>query len=322
MKSRSMQSGYILVVTLIVLSLIMLIVAKLSQQSFVQRGYDATQIERMQAQELAFSGIQCAMSQLAFEAASPEKKETDPKLAFLKRMLPLFFTEQTFDLKESVDALDGHIGIRIIPEEGKFPINRWYDFSKKQFIDDATKKMAKKLFDQLAQKNKEGSVFEDVEHFLKNRGRKLDDPTELLEILVIAKIFDVPNRFADIADFFTVDTSAAWPNSWVLSESVRKFFGFKKIDRQERAAVKELTAGIKALPPDLKTLWSTYLIKLYGKELAAVPQELQTAFNSTLFFKNFTVISYGKVGQTHVYLTALLERVDDASFIIKRLYWN
>ena len=63
--STTASSGYILVLTLIILSIIVIMVTQLFNKGRVHLYYAKTMIEREQAKQLALGGIQLAMNQLA-----------------------------------------------------------------------------------------------------------------------------------------------------------------------------------------------------------------------------------------------------------------
>ena len=71
-KSNHAERGYILVLTLLLVSIIVVSISQLVQRVSVTYFFDKTIVQREQAKELALSGIQLAISQLALK---PEKKE-------------------------------------------------------------------------------------------------------------------------------------------------------------------------------------------------------------------------------------------------------
>lgn len=146
--SASEQSGFILVLTLMILSMIVVLVTQLFQNSTIHFYFDRTMIEREKAKALAKGGIELAISQLTIpkpeEKKSNEKSDAaatkdseekkDPNIELLKKILPALNRWQSFALKEDVDGLDGEIKLCITCEDGKIDINQWFDFNKKKFI--------------------------------------------------------------------------------------------------------------------------------------------------------------------------------------------
>ena len=91
--SNTTKPGYILVLTLIILSIGVLLVTQLSHRGMVHIHFDQTMIEREKAKSLALGGIQLAISQLsikATETAKNEKQEEkkDQKQELIKKIVP------------------------------------------------------------------------------------------------------------------------------------------------------------------------------------------------------------------------------------------
>lgn len=158
-KANGNSPGYILVLTLLILSIIIVLVTQLVQRATVHVSFDHTMIEREKAKELALSGIQIAMSQLAVQPKEKkEEKTVAPKTAgadakdagaqsakqspdeqnkqLLQAVLPALNQWQEYALKEDVDGIDGAIKICIMSEDGKININELYDFAQSRFVDE------------------------------------------------------------------------------------------------------------------------------------------------------------------------------------------
>lgn len=155
MNKQSVQSGYIMVLTLTLISLASLILAILFQRSTIFSPFAKLSVDRQHARTLAQSGIGIAISQLAQKKEPPEEKtdvevtkkekkgESDTKKLF-EELLPVLNQWQEFHLTQEADQIDGVIKICIMSEEGKININEIFDFENKQ-IKGAPKKESKEI---------------------------------------------------------------------------------------------------------------------------------------------------------------------------------
>jgi len=262
------QSGFILVLTLMILSMIVMLVTQLFQNSTIHFYFDRTMIEREKATALAKGGIELAISQLTLpksdETKSNEKTQTppkdaeekkDPNIELLKKVLPILNRWQSFTLKEDIDGLDGEIKLCITCEDGKIDINQWFDFNKKKFIgEDAKdhslkgeasidgKKIFKVLFNSIKKSASGKDLFELFEKFLKQRQYKLNEVTELLTIKEFREAFkealfyEPPalkgtkkeQRPVYLMDIFTIWSGAKTVNPWLLSDSICAIVGLMR----------------------------------------------------------------------------------------------
>ncbi len=208
---QTKQPGFTLVITLMVIALIVAIVTVMAHKSSVHVHYMKTMNNREKAKNLAWSGVQIAMSQLAnlekesekkgitttgskpTAAASEDKKQPQKKdpievqKRFLIKILPHLNTWQTFKLTPKNDGVRGQISICVGCEDGKIDINQFFDFATKKFINEGqSKDDAKKLLQELFTKIKDvqggESLFNVFEKFLKERQNRLHEPSELLAI--------------------------------------------------------------------------------------------------------------------------------------------
>jgi hypothetical protein len=208
MMQHTKQQGYVMVLALMVIAVMVALVTMMAQKSSVHMHYMKTMINREKAKNLAWSGVQIAMSQLANAEKNKDKKETvaletregqskqqqqqkkDPfeeQRRFLSNMLPVLTTWQNFKLTQQQDGVRGQISICIGCEDGKIDLNQFFDFAHKKFSNEgAGKDDAKKLFQELFTKLKDvqggESLFGAFEKFLKDRQNKLHDPSELCAI--------------------------------------------------------------------------------------------------------------------------------------------
>lgn len=170
MNTSTKRNGYIMIVTLLVVSLALVLVAYMINRSTVYLPLTRTVIDREKAKELAFAGLQMAMSQLAYAdvvekeekeekqetkkpaqvpqqqaqhgqaqgAQQPEPPKESPGAAagkqFLKTILPVMNNWQTFKFDLLKDGIDEEINVCLMSESGKININELYNFQKHTFI--------------------------------------------------------------------------------------------------------------------------------------------------------------------------------------------
>jgi hypothetical protein len=199
----SKHPGYILLLTLMILSISTIIVTQIFVQARLYNSFIPLMIEKEKARQVALSGVAIAIAQLSlhdahFEKTSSlakdlqEKKEAknaateslEHAKSLLKIILSVQQRWQTFVLKHEVDGIDAQVSICITCEDGKLNINHLYDFEKHEL-----KKIAlaspEELFKQLGDASKpftgNRNMFESIQEFLKKRRDPLVDVTQLLQ---------------------------------------------------------------------------------------------------------------------------------------------
>lgn len=144
---KNSKPGYILVLTLMILSILVIVVTGVFYNSIAQVAFTKTIIDREKAKVLALSGIQLAVSKLVIPEEKKEKtdvskndKEKKPQESnekkLLKRLLPYLNKFQTVNLKEDLDGVDGQIKISISCEDGKININKLFNFKTHRFLNE------------------------------------------------------------------------------------------------------------------------------------------------------------------------------------------
>lgn len=336
------QQGYILIVVLMILSLAMMLVTQLYRQGFVQSKFDKLMIEREQARLLAFSGIECARSELMYQPQEKDEKKPataadgkqaapkkDPNAAF-KRMLPLLNRWQTFALKKETDGLNGSIKICVMSEAGKIPLNVWFDFKQRKFLNEGkdgdTKVYLQQIFTKLKTDGGQKDLFAPFEKYLKNKDTFLQDITQLLTIKEFRELFwntqfyepptanDSAKRPVYLMDLFTLWGSSAQMSAWSLSDSVLSVLGLQRVqlnDVEKRSKlITTFFSKKESAPTALKDLWDAFFKDLYNKDFSGLPtgsdKILKTEFDS----KVVSVLSYGTVGKVTYKLYGILQQVE------------
>ncbi len=183
----SKKRGYVLVLTMMVLTIIALLVTQLFHKGSVHISFDQVMIDRQKAKTLALGGIQLAVSQLSvLKTATGEKpdqkKEKDPAAELLKKVVPTLNRWQRFELKDAVDGIDGVVQIAISSEQGKIDINQFFDFEKKKFKNEGAasgdaKKLFQDIFGSMKKFTRDKELFGVFEKYLIQLQYRLDDVT-------------------------------------------------------------------------------------------------------------------------------------------------
>jgi hypothetical protein len=319
------KSGFILPVTLILIALFVFSITYLTTKNMVFSSFSKTMVDREKARQLAYSGIQLAISQL-MSALESEKKEAatatpakQPAPAesnskkFIKTMLPLFNTVQEFKLRKSTDGIDGAISFIIGSDDGKINLNSIYDFSQHKFVGEGQnqgdmKKIMQEFFAQLKDKTGNADLFAELEKFLKKRDYPLNDVTELLTIKAFEQFRDTifydpyeKKQILYLTDLFTL-FSAPGIDPWLLSSSMQLALGLKKptLNMDELLKLfKESITPDKDGPALFKTLYNADFAKI-SKLIGPL---IRTQFDASFFW----VISSGTVNKANVRFFAILE---------------
>lgn len=197
------QPGYILLLTIMILSISTIVVTQIFFQARLYNSFIPLMIEKEKARQLAFSGVSIAIAQLSlhdthFEKTTSLAKDLEEKKnqknaaaeaaehakSLLKIILSVQQRWQTFVLKHEVDGIDAQLSICITCEDGKLNINHLYDFEKHEL-----KKIAlaspEELFKYLGDASKpltgNKNMFEPLQEFLKKQKDPLVDVTQLLQ---------------------------------------------------------------------------------------------------------------------------------------------
>jgi hypothetical protein len=198
------QPGYILLLTIMILSLSTIVVTQIFFQARLYNSFIPLMVEKEKARQLALSGVSIAIAQLSLHDArfekqkdqklgKPEEKKDQKNTAeesvdhaknLLRTVLSVQGRWQTFVLKHDVDGIDAQLNVCITCEDGKLNVNSLYDFEKHEF-----KKIAQaspeELFKQLGEASKpltaNKNMFEPIQDFLKKQEAPLVDVTQLLQ---------------------------------------------------------------------------------------------------------------------------------------------
>jgi len=271
---KQQRDGFILVLTLLILSIAVLLVNQLYVVGTTSVFFDRAMIDREKAKTLALGAVRLAENQLAIVKKEketskekqtkevPEKDKYKQEQKFLERILPALNRWQTVELKEKLDGIAGTIKLCISCEDGKLNINQLYDFEKKKFIplaqlqqqDAKTDKKTdttemQTLFASIAKLTGVKELFAPFEKFLKERHYRLNDTTELLKRSEFQQAFSstifyeppekqerqtTQKRAIYLMDLFTIFSGTAKLEPWLLSDSVAAVLGFTRAQADDK----------------------------------------------------------------------------------------
>jgi hypothetical protein len=356
---KTSNNGYILVLTLMMLSILIIIVTSMFYNETAHTALTRTMIEREKAKMLALGGVQLAISKLI----TPQKKEKEPKevkeknqkekkdkkendqqnkkqINLLKKVLPSLNRWQTIKLNDDIDDINGQIKFCISCEEGKININEIYNYSTHKFKEDVdTKfdinKILEEFSSRIRQITGDKDIIKGLQQFLSRRKYPLNETTELLEIQEFSyfnnHVFYEPQKSNEakrpiyLTDIFTIWTDSSKLQPWMLSDSILAILGLKRSevgDVNQRQKMLEQSLKAFKQTSDWKADWDKILKPLYGKDFESLIKGIENLFSNQFDPKTFSVLSYGTVGEITQRVFAILEIESDSTRAkLKKLYW-
>lgn len=280
-------------------------------------------------------------------APAPEKKESKQEETLFSYIMPRMNVWQVFPLKRAVEGMQGEIGICLMSEEGKLDLNELYDFSKGELVDSSLSGVIDLVFRGLEKSIDRTDLRKAFEEKIKERKRKWDDVSELLTIKGFEgfqdKLFyQAPEKNAAskeakqqplyLTDVFTIWSGKKTVQPWLFSEGLRNLMDLGSAQSMAMEEKKKIISEIVKTIPDALTWpdgWNKYLKLWYRKEFAALPKGMDKLLDTKFEPAIFSVICYGKVGNTTQKAFAILERTktpdekDKAQLNVrlKKLYW-
>lgn len=332
-RSRN-KSGFILPLTISILGLAIALVTYMVNNGRAFTPVTKMMIEREQARMLARSGIEIAMSQLSMpdkkedqgakKDAVLEKKDVKQEESLFSYIMPRMNVWQLFPLKQSIEGLQGEIGICVMSENGKLDLNTLYDMSKGELADSANSGIIDGLFKGLEKSIDRTELRKAFEEKIKERKRKWDDVSELLTIKGFDafqdRLFYEPpvkdgskekKQTLYLTDVFTLWSGKKTVQPWVFSEGVRNLLDLPSAESMAIEEKKKIIAEIvKTMPESLAWPdgWNKYLKLWYKKDFAALPKGVDSMLDTKFEPTVFSVVCYGKVGKTIQKAFAILER--------------
>ncbi len=329
------KNGSIIIFALMMLSLIAIVTEQLIRSTIIGSSFVKTMIDREHAEMLALGGINIAIAQLnqgiladqkkektdEKQSTSGEKDELAPMQKFILHLVSNLNRWQVFNFDSMIDGVDGEVGICLSSEHGKINLNRAFDFKKQEF-----KKEYEILLKTLEIPGKIplGEFHTRLVEFLKKRGKKMYDPSEIMSVAGFENL-DIfyhppqrpqkkhatePNKDLYLCDIFTLWTEDATLDPIVFSDALCAIFGMRRPRSDDAYRMKEefktfATSFKKDLGSDWDGNWKI-LQPIYGekpKALAPLKDVFAKNFNS----KVYSVLSYGKVNKVEQRVLAIVK---------------
>lgn len=348
MNQKRNESGYIMIMALLLVSMITMIVVVIFNKTMIAVPFTQIMIEDQKARILSKAGIALFNAQLCkpFVKKKPDatkqqnQKESgeqpaDPDKYFLEQLLPVLNKWQSIFLKQDIDGIDAEISFYISCQDGKINLNKMFDFEKQEFIGEKQKEGNYKLFleelcKRLEKHLKTKDLFSSLEKFLKKQKVPLEDITQLLEIKEWApwknRVFyeKKAERLKSLTeqsdqkekaplyltDIFTVATNHATIEPWVFSAGLMQLLGLVKPLDEKDAKKGSFKENLKSFKKRVtwKTEWNNILKPIYQKELQSLPEHIDSLLSSTFSPTTFMVLCQAKVGRAIACSCAIVER--------------
>ncbi len=330
------------------LSMIIIVTEQLIRSTLIGSVFTKTMIDREQAEMLALGGINIAIAQLnrgfvaehkeakadkpSQEGLPGEQKIIDSDKGELTSMQEFIFNLvshlnrwQIFNLNEAIDGVSGEIGICLSSEHGKINLNEAFDFKKQEFKKEY-EALLKTL--EIPGKIQLGEFHSRLVEFLKKRGKKIYDPSEIMNVEGFENL-DVfyhppqrplknklaePNKDLYLCDIFTLWTEDATLDPLVFSDALCAIFGIRRPLADDHQRMKEEFKKLAvSFKKDFGTDWEgnwKFLQPIYG-EKPKVFGQLKDIFAKSFNSKVYSVISYGKINKIEQRLLAIIKSVDE-----------
>ncbi len=339
------RKGYIILLTLLVISAITVLLTSVVQQSFSYQAGVRLADDKARARILALSSLELAMSQLSTVVPKEEKKEgkkdeeeqtkdmLEPVQKWLLKVLPSINHWQTIEITEP--GLEGTIKMYLACEEGKFNLAAFEEEGKKKDESEENKEEPQEdkkkqpekpklkeqkeepeqgplaALDDLFKKIHDVSMKEAFKLFLSEHKRLPEDATELLRVSYFSKLKD--RLFTPLKQehrgLYIMDLFTVRPKG---SETVNPWLltASAKTLLGIRESVGALDEEfVKKIKPNMnwEKEWDEVLAPRYGKNFAAFDPAIQKVFASAFEAKAFSVVSYCTIGSVTQKIYAVLE---------------
>lgn len=334
------SSGYILILTLLLLSTSFILISSILQKTFAYLSQSQIEIDREHARQMALSGIQLVLSKISL--VIPEKKEnkdevkkdmpnsehpekTDdkketPEQKWLISILPILNSWQNVTLNYDSAGIDATISYFLSSQQGKFNLIA---------IDKDLSELVKKAI--------KVDIISTLEECKKQLGRPIQDPTEMIKASSFTplknKLFTVPsvnkeNIDISATDLFYIEdgNDLKLLNPWLLSSSTSKALGM--VPKFTPAIIKDIVSKFK---PDMnwQSEWDNTLAKIYNKKFATIDPKIKKILSSKFIADSFFVVCYATVNSVTQKAAALLKldktvqgfAPESKIYKIAQLYW-
>lgn len=326
------SSGYILILTLLLLSTSFILISSILQKTFAYISQSRIEVDREYAEQLALSGIQIALSKLALIIPESQEKKPDqensenkanPEQQWLANLLLILNKWQQLSLTKNAVGIDGIIKYNISAQQGKFNLN---------YISPAINELIKKTI--------KIDIFSLINQSNNKYGRAIQDPTELTQF---PELLSLKNNI--FTNFFEQTETGAVPislmdllyiqdennglNPWLLSSSVLSLLGLPVPKYQESSELLKKAVSQFQQNINWSTGWDKILYPIYKKKLESINPNVRSSFSNKFIADSFFVVCHATVGSITQKVAALLQidkniqgfSSDSKIYKIAQLYW-
>lgn len=351
MNTPQARAGYVLIVTLMIISICVIMTTALFHRIRVYTPFVTTALSRERAKAAAHSGLQIALSRL-YLLGKKEEKEEKPVAApqagkpqappvrvneqgqLFQKLYALLNQWNHVDLAEKTEGITGTIEYYITCEEGKTNLNVFYDFEKKKFAPIANKEQGmQKILQEWCAAFESVTGAKDVmgamTTFLQKRSYAIAEVTQLCKIAPLGQFFKdrifrspakkVKNESQPLlflTDLFTVESKKSI-DPWFFSPSMQTLLRFPVQDKSPEALLKMVG---EVVAPKIEEWvqwdqqsWNRILAPLYQKNWENMDAFIKPLLKSSFGPRLFSVLSYGTVGTVTQGLYAIVELIPEKS---------
>ena len=312
------RQGYILVITITLLSLAVVIVTRLANDSVLNNSYVVNSYKRLKAQQFAFSGIDLGRSIIS-------EKEDDPKKAKqFKEILLNLNRWQNYEIELNDDSgLKCNLKFYLSSEQGKCNINQCLKFAKNEKSPKLEPNIWEIIVEPLGKILNTQDLKSATEEWAASRSIPLNDTTDILK-------FDKFSYFKDkivldekmenaLDDIFTISTNDAKIKPYLLSNSTAKLLKLKNINDFTTEEWQELVN--KAAEKfneniSLERDWDELFAPMFGKKISELPTNFLKTCSPKWDPKIFSIIVHVQYDNVFYALYAIISAEK-----IQRLYF-
>lgn len=338
--------GYILVLTLIVVSLMVVIATQIYYTSSGFTSFCQVAIARERAKMLALSGVQLIRSELYVPAPKKEKKtvsfapqakpaqpaaggaqekgkekeEQPPAVQLLRSVFPKLNRWQKLTIADQTST--GVLSVYLACEDGKFLLNGMLTALGNKQVPENVKKCMREVMGMVAKNvgakmDLAGSL---INFFQQRKGVWFNEVTELLTVsgfdafkdrVFVPLKQETPEKVQAVylTDLFTSRAGFGTLNPWVLSASVRVVLGLNQ-PSEGKSEGPDLGGALKGFKSSFnwKTDWDKVLKPLYGKSFQSLPKGIEFLLSTNCEPMFFSVLVHAQVDGITQRMYALLSR--------------
>jgi len=327
---RTKTPGFVLVLTLLILSALIVMVTAIYNRVVVYAHYSRTIKKREQAKTLALSGIQCAIQSLENILNKKEEENKAGKKSSIIRALDLLDTWHTLNLDTVNIPPDTSLEWYVSSEIGKINLYELFDAKNKKYkIDQKSKIDLGKMLGELGELGKK--LEKELPQFFLGRSY---EPQELTEFLTLPALDTLKNKLflqkkgkpPFFMDLFSLHEGPHTLNPFCLSVSVKNLLGFQTNAESKKkliAALEKLSFG-----GSLEVEWDKKFAEIYGKSWKEIPETLRKLFVIDPEPFLFSVTSCARVGAVTQKVYALVKQESNKKtnkavkrFVTQHIYW-